>query len=36
MLLFSLGGLTIAMLAGAKLVFDILRVGITESSSRSS
>ena len=31
MLLFSLGGLTIAMLAGAKLVFDILRVGITES-----
>lgn len=31
MLLFSLGGLTIAMLAGAKLVFDILRDGLTES-----
>src|SRR5215216_3987622 len=31
MLLFSVGGLTIAMLAGAKLVFDILRVGLMES-----
>lgn len=31
MLLFSLGGLTIAMLAGAKLVFDILQNGLMES-----
>lgn len=31
MLLFSVGGLTVAMLAGAKLVFDILAVGLLES-----
>jgi hypothetical protein len=31
MLLFSVGGLTIAFLAGAKLVFDILRFGLVES-----
>lgn len=31
MLLFSVGGLTIAMLAGAKLVFDIFDVGLMES-----
>ena len=31
MLLFSLGGLTIALLAGSKLVFDILDVGLLES-----
>lgn len=31
MLLFSLGGLTIAMLAGAKLVYDILDVGLINS-----
>ena len=31
MLLFSVGGLTIAFLAGAKLVFDILRFGLFES-----
>jgi hypothetical protein len=31
MLLFSVGGLTIAFLAGAKMVFDILRVGLLES-----
>lgn len=31
MLLFSLGGLSIAMLAGAKLVFDILSVGLVNS-----
>ena len=28
MLLFSVGGLSIAMLAGAKLVFDIFDVGL--------
>jgi len=31
MLLFSVGGLSIAMLAGAKLVFDIFDVGLLES-----
>jgi hypothetical protein len=31
MLLFSVGGLMIAFLAGAKLVFDILRFGLVES-----
>ena len=31
MLLFSVGGLVIAFLAGAKLVFDILRFGLVES-----
>ena len=31
MLLFSIGGLTIAMLAGARLVFDIFNVGLVES-----
>lgn len=31
MLLFSVGGLGIAMLAGAKLVYDILDVGLVES-----
>jgi len=31
MLLFSVGGLTIAMLAGAKLVFDIFSVGLANS-----
>jgi hypothetical protein len=31
MLLFSVGGLTIAFLAGAKMVFDILRFGLLES-----
>lgn len=31
MLLFSIGGLTIAMLAGLKLVFDIFDVGLMES-----
>ena len=31
MLLFSIGGLTIAMLAGTKLVFDILDAGLMES-----
>lgn len=31
MLLFSVGGLSIAMLAGAKLVFDILSVGLVNS-----
>lgn len=31
MLLFSVGGLTIAMLSGAKLVFDIFDVGLMES-----
>ena len=31
MLLFSVGGLAIAFLAGAKLVFDILRVGLMDS-----
>ncbi len=31
MLLFSVGGLTIAMLAGAKLVFDIFSVGLVNS-----
>jgi len=31
MLLFSVGGLTIAMLAGAKLVYDIFNVGLLES-----
>lgn len=31
MLLFSVGGLSIAMLAGAKLVFDIFDVGLMES-----
>jgi hypothetical protein len=31
MLLFSLGGLTIAMLAGVRLVFDLLRDGLMES-----
>jgi hypothetical protein len=31
MLLFSVGGLTIAILAGAKLVFDIFDVGLMES-----
>lgn len=31
MLLFSIGGLTIAMLAGAKLIFDIFDVGLMES-----
>jgi hypothetical protein len=31
MLMFSVGGLTIAMLAGAKLVFDIFNVGLLES-----
>ena len=31
MLLFSVGGLTIAMLAGAKLVYDILQFGLLES-----
>lgn len=30
MLMFSIGGLTIAMLAGAKLVFDIFNVGLLE------
>ena len=31
MLLFSVGGLSIAILAGAKLIFDILDVGLLES-----
>ena len=31
MMLFSVGGLGIAMLAGAKLVYDILEVGLVES-----
>lgn len=31
MLLFSIGGLTIAMLAGTKMVFDIFDVGLMES-----
>lgn len=31
MMLFSMGGLTIAMLAGVKLVYDILQVGLQQS-----
>src|SRR5262245_24259211 len=31
MLMFSVGGLSIAMLAGAKLVYNILDVGLVES-----